>query len=104
MLRLQSLSKPGVSFPEVMSAFSIDLYGRFKDDISIVAQDRMFTKQYEANTTKSKLRTFSEVTVKFLQARVWKGSRFVTAPALKSTNLWQPLGYDRAHAPHSHTS
>ena len=62
MLRLQTLSKPGVSFPEVVSAFSIDLYGRFKDDISIVAQDRMLTKQYDdANTTKSKLRTFQKL-------------------------------------------
>ena len=40
--------------PEVMSAFSIDLYGRCEDDIFIVAWDRKLTKHHVWGTTRLK--------------------------------------------------
>ena len=54
---------------------------------------------------KNKVEEISDISVKFLEIRVRKnGPRFVTGPELKPTSLWQPLGADSAHAPHSHTS
>ena len=45
---------------------------------------------------KIKVEEISDIPVKFLEVRVWKdGSRFVTGPEFKPTNLWQPLGPDR---------
>ena len=46
MLHLQSLVETWCLLLEVTSAFSIDLYGRLKDDIIVVARDRKLTKHY----------------------------------------------------------
>ena len=99
------------SKPDTLSAFAIDLYGRFKDDIIIVARNRHLTKHFVWDMThrskcyKIKKKKISDISVKFLEVRVWKdGSLFVTGPAFKPTSLWQPLGTDSAHASHCHTS
>ena len=96
---------------DTMNAFSIDLYGRFKDDIIIVAKNRMLPKHFvwgmkhRSKYYKIKAEEISDITVKFLEVRVWKhGSRFVTGPEFKPTSLWQPLGADSAHVPHCHMS
>ena len=97
--------------PDTMNAFSIDLYGRFKDDIISVAKNRVLTKHFvwgmkhRNKYYKIKVEEISDITVKFLEGRVWKHcSRFVTGPEFKPTSLWQPLGADSAHAPHCHMS
>ena len=97
--------------PDTLNGFSIDLYGRFKDDIIIVAKNRALTKHFvwgmkhRSKYNKIKVEEISDMTVKFLEVRVWKhGSRFVTGPDFKPTSLWQPLGADSAHAPHCHMS
>ena len=97
--------------PDTMNVFSIDLYGRFKDDIIIVAKNRALTKHFvwgmkhRSKYHKIKVEEISDITVKFLDVRGWKqGSRFVTGREFKPTSLWQPLGADSAHAPHCHTS
>ena len=94
--------------PDTLSAFSIDMYGRFKDDIIIVARNRALTKHFVwsmKRKSKIKVEEVSDVSVKCLEVRVWKaGSRFVTGPEFKPTGLWQPLGADSAHAPHCHAS
>ena len=84
--------------PDTMNAFSIDSYGRFKDDIIIVAKNRMLTKHFvwgmkhRSKYYKIKVEEISDITVKFLEVRIWKhGSRFVTGPEFKPTSLWQPL-------------
>ena len=85
--------------PDTMNTFSIDSYGRFKDDIIIVAKNRALTKHFvwgmkhRSKYYKIKVEVISDITVKFLEVRVWKdGSRFVTGPEFKPTSLWQPLG------------
>ena len=97
--------------PDTMNAFSIDLYRRFKDDIIIVAKNRMLTKHFvwgmkhRSKYYKIKVEEISDITVQFLEVRVWKhGSRFVTGPEFKPTSLWQPLGADSAHVPHCQMS
>ena len=91
--------------------FAIDLYGRFKDDIIIVARNRALTKHFvwdmkhRSKYYKIKVEEVSDISVKFLEVRERKeGSRFITGPEFKPTSLWQPLGSDSAHAPHFHTS
>ena len=97
--------------PDTLDMFAIDLYGRFKDDIIIVARNRALTKHFvwgmkqRSKYYKIKVEEVSDKSVKFLEVRVWKeGSRFITGPEFKPTSLWQPLGADSAHAPHCHTS
>ena len=96
--------------PDTLSAFAIDLYGRFKDDI-IVARNRNLTKHFvwcmkhRSKYYKIKVEEISDMSVIFLEVRVWKdGSRFVTGPEFKPTSLWQPLGTDSVHAHRCHTS
>ena len=61
--------------------------------------------KHRSKCHKIKVEGISDITVKFLEVRVWKhGSRFVTGPEFKPTSLWQPLGADSAHAPHCHMS
>ena len=81
--------------PDTMNAFSIDLYGRFKDDIITVAKNRVFTKHFvwgmkhRSKYYKIKVEEISDITVKFLEVRVWKhGSRSVTGLEFKPTSLW----------------
>ena len=85
---------------------AIDLYGRFKDDIIIVARDRALTKHFvrgikhRSKYYKIKVEEVCDTSTKFLEVRVMKeGSRFITLPEFKPTSLWQPLGADSAHAP-----
>ena len=93
--------------PDTLSAFSVDMYGRFKD-IIIVARNRALTKHFVwsmKRKSKIKVEEVSDVSVKCLEVRVWKaGSRFVTGSEFKPTGLWQPLGADSAHAAHCHAS
>ena len=97
--------------PDTLNAFSIDLRGRFKDDIIIVARNRALTKHFvwgmkrRNKYYKIEVGEISDVSVNFLEVRVWTaGSRFVTLTEFKPTSLWQPLGADSAHAPHCHMS
>ena len=81
--------------PDTLSAFAIDLYGRFKDDIIIVARNRNLTKHFVWGMKhRSKYYKINvQVSVKFLEVRVWKdGSRFVTGPEFKPTSQWQTVG------------
>ena len=93
--------------PDTLSAFAIDLYGRFKDDIIIVARNQNLTEHFvwgmkhRSKYYKIKIEEISDISVKYLEVRVWEdGSRFVRGPEFKPTSLWQPLGTDGAHAPH----
>ena len=96
--------------PDTLSAFAIELYGRFKDDIIIVARNRNLTKHFvwgmkhRSKYYKIRVEEITDISVKFLEVRVWTdGSRFVTGGEFKPTSLWQPLGTD-SHALHCHTS
>ena len=92
--------------PDTLSAFSIDLYGRFEGDIIIVAKNRALTKHFvwrmkpQKPILQIKVEEISDISVKFLEVRVWKdGSRFVTGLQFKPTSLWQSLGADLRASP-----
>ena len=52
--------------PDTLSAFSIDMYGRFKDDIIIVARNRALTKHVVVWSTKRRS--------KYYKIKKWKKS------------------------------
>ena len=74
--------------PDTLSAFSIDMYGRFKDDIIIVARNRALTKHVVWSTKrrskyyKIKVEEVSNVSVK----------RFVTSPEFQANKLVATIG------------
>ena len=86
---------------DTLKPFTIDLYGRFKDDIISVARNRALTKHY-----KIKVEEISDIPVKFLEVRVWKdGSRFVTSPEFKPTKSVATIGSrQRSFSSLRHTS
>ena len=63
---------------DTLSAFAIDLYGRFKDDIIIVARNRNLTEHFvwsmkhRSKYHKIKVEEISDISGKFLEVRVWR--------------------------------